>query len=121
MKACRKRAYEEIPWDTVFEGSIVHCEKCLDLIKTIVLQDNVDIAMEIPVGKAPRLSYLDDNTNWSLKVAIEAKQLANDPLWSCKHPPEETYFVKAILKGVSNLLEEAKVFFIFFCGLSFRL
>lgn len=103
----RKRTYEDFSWESVFKGSIVKCEKCLNAIRASVLRENADMNIKVPKGKAPRLQYLDEISNWSIKIAVEAKKLANDPTWCCVHPPDETYFVKAIRLGVDNLLKNS--------------
>ncbi len=105
----RKRAYEDIQWDAVFEGSIVKCEKCLDFIRTSVVREHVDVKIRLPKRIAPRFAFAEEATRWSHKIGVAAKTLANDPLWCCDHrlDADETYFVDAIQRGVSLALSNS--------------
>lgn len=63
--------------------------------------------LEEKKGKVPRLEFLKQTSyNWSIKIAIKGKQMANEPAWRCNHP-DETYFVNAIREGVKNLLQDS--------------
>lgn len=90
------------------------CEKCLNSIRAYVLRENADANRKRSKGKESCLSPLDNYTSWSVQIGIEAKKLANDPAWCCDHSPDETYFVRAIRRGVKNLLKNSKVNIIFF-------
>lgn len=90
------------------------CEKCLNSIRAYVLQENASVKSKRSKGKECCHSPLDSYTSWSVQIGIEAKKLANDPTWKCDHSPDETYFVRAIRRGVKNLLKNSKVTQYFF-------
>lgn len=108
---CRSKqySYKDIPWDMVFDGSAVTCNRCLNLIRNLVLRRNSDINVEDLSINESCHSFLDETSNWSIKVVAEAKEMANDPTWFCDHPPDETYFVTAILQGVKDLMDSISV------------
>lgn len=105
----RDRDLEEIPWEMIFHGCRVKCEKCINIIRSHVLQQSA-LQSNTAKRKAPSLSYLQgSNTVWSertITIVVEAKRMANNPEWLCNHPPDEIYFVEAISTGLRNLLQD---------------
>lgn len=74
------------------------------------MEDNAKFDMQEPKqtrGRAPHLLFATKTFDrWVIKIAVDAKMLANDPTWQCVHMDIYNYFVKAILLGVKNILND---------------
>ena len=101
-----KRTDESIPWLKVFKGCKISCGACYTLIIEDVVVRFQHKEFESRSTKAPRLDYLPNLSEKSLAMMEEAEKMANDLECTIRCKKHETYFVRAILVGVENLMKE---------------